>query len=104
MRVTFTIAAADLAGGCKVVALYTRELIARGHEAIVIAPAPRKPSWKWRIRSALLGDVTRLFPPKHQSHLELLGVPHKYLDTSRAIQASDVPDADVIVATWWETV
>jgi len=36
-------------------------------------------------------------------HIQLSGVPHKILERPRAIDASDVPDADIIIATWWET-
>lgn len=103
MRVTFTIASADMAGGCKVVSIYVRELIALGHEAIVISPPPRAVPLRSRLRSALRGNFSALIPPKHVSHLELLGVPHTYLDRYRPITAADVPDADVIIGTWWET-
>jgi len=36
-------------------------------------------------------------------HVANSGVPHKVLARKRAIVASDLPDADVVVATWWET-
>jgi len=103
MRVTFTIATADMSGGCKVVAIYARELIARGHDVLIVVPPRPQMLMRRRIRRALTGDFSHLFPEKPVSHLELIGVPHKYLERHRPIRSEDVPDADVIVATWWET-
>src|SRR2546428_6934540 len=37
------------------------------------------------------------------SHLDPLGVEVRYINSHRPVTAADVPDADVIVATWWET-
>jgi glycosyltransferase involved in cell wall biosynthesis len=37
------------------------------------------------------------------NHFDRLGVPVKMLRRHRTVEANDVPDADVIVATWWET-
>lgn len=103
MRITFIVATADLAGGCRVVAIHAKRLMARGHEVLVVT---RKPYWGTpyqRLRSAVHGDLTPLLPRRHLSHLELLDVPRRYVDERRPILATDVPDADVIVATWWET-
>ena len=38
-----------------------------------------------------------------KSHLEGLNLDHRVLDVYRPIVDADVPDADVVVATWWET-
>jgi glycosyltransferase involved in cell wall biosynthesis len=32
-----------------------------------------------------------------------IDVPHRQLDRRRAVMESDLPDADVVIATWWET-
>lgn len=104
MNVTFTLGNADMSGGCKVVAIYARELIARGHKVWVVAPPRAAVPIRRRVRNALHGDFRDLFPEKQPpSHLEFLQIPHRILERHRPIRADDVPDADVIVATWWET-
>lgn len=103
MRITFVVASADLAGGCRVVGIYARRLIDRGHDVLVVTRKPWRGGMRDRVRGALRGDPTRLLPRRHVSHLELLDVPRHYVDRHRPILAQDVPDADVIVATWWET-
>jgi glycosyltransferase involved in cell wall biosynthesis len=38
-----------------------------------------------------------------KSHLDGLGLDHRVLDAWRPLSDADVPDSDVVVATWWET-
>jgi len=40
---------------------------------------------------------------RHPSQLDGSGLDHSVLDRWRPVADTDVPDADVIVATWWET-
>ena len=43
-------------------------------------------------------------PPENQpSFFDNLPVEHKIIDRYRPVEDKDVPDADVVVATWWET-
>ena len=44
-------------------------------------------------------------PPVNQvsSPFDDLGLEHRVLERSRAVRDRDVPEADVVVATWWET-
>ncbi len=44
-------------------------------------------------------------PPRRPkvTHFDRLAVSHRVIESARPIDDSDVPDADVIVATWWET-
>lgn len=94
-----------MAGGCKVVAIYAKRLQDLGHDVIVIAPNPH------RTRSGVRGLVNRvrakIGPPQptpdRTNHLELLGAPYRLLDDARPVEEQDVPDADVIIATWWQT-
>jgi len=104
MRITFVVATADLSGGCKVIAIHARLLRERGHEVLVVAPAPWQPSARQRLRSLVKGTpLPRPVPDYERSHFVSQGVPLQVLDTYRPVTAADVPDADVIVATWWET-
>ncbi|HVT88762.1 MAG TPA: glycosyltransferase family 4 protein [Tepidisphaeraceae bacterium] len=37
------------------------------------------------------------------SHLDGLGLDWRVLDQNRPVRDSDIPDADLVIATWWET-
>jgi glycosyltransferase involved in cell wall biosynthesis len=103
MRVTFVLSRADLSGGVRVVSIYARRLLDRGHEVVVISRPPRIPTLREAARSLLARRPMPSDTRKSGSHLDGLGVEHRIIDTHRPITADDVPDADVVVATWWET-
>lgn len=106
MRITFLTPADNLTGGSRVVAVHARKLVERGHDVTVVSCAPD------RLRpGALLRALARrdwaaigshVSPPP--GHVALSGVPHKVLKRPGPIRAGDLEDADIVVATWWETV
>ena len=102
MKITFITPFAGLAGGIRVVAMYAQELKQRGHTVAVVS-APRDiPSTKQKIKSFLKGQG---WPRKQKdpSHLDGLDIDHTVIDKYRPIENDDVPDADVVIATFWET-
>jgi len=105
MRITFLMPADNLTGGNRVVAIYAQQLAARGHEVRVISCAPDRLSLRDTARAVLQRDWSRLrqHGASQPGHIALSGVSHKVLERPRAISAADVPDADIIIATWWET-
>ncbi|MDB5330485.1 MAG: glycosyl transferase group 1 [Phycisphaerales bacterium] len=103
MRVTFVLARADLSGGVRVVSIYAQRLLDRGHEVVVVSRPPRIPSLREAARSIITRRPLPSDTRKVASHLDGLGVEHRIIDVHRPITARDVPDADVVVATWWET-
>jgi glycosyltransferase involved in cell wall biosynthesis len=101
MRITFVCPAFDLSGGQRVIATYAERLRRRGHQVVVVAPPPVRPSAR-----AVLRSLLRLRRPGHHpsgSHFDGLVVERRILDRPRPVTAADLPDADVVVATWWET-
>lgn len=105
MRWTFLMPPDDLTGGNRVVATYARCLQNLGHEVLVVSSAPDKPTLRKWISTLLRGrwkNLTNMIKPI-PGHVANSGVPHKILPTKRPINSSDLPDADVVVATWWET-
>jgi len=102
MKITFVCPPLNMTGGIRVVAIHAQYLQSFGHEVLVVAP-PRPA----RGHLADLRRRLRLPPvamrPQPPSHMDGTGVPTRILDRPRKVLASDVPDADVIVATWWET-
>lgn len=103
MKITFVLPYASLAGGIRVVATYAKKLTERGHEITVVSQ-PRKKTPPFR-------QFIRTFRRKHPVNkvqtstplLDFLGDQHIILDCPRPVTAHDVPDADIVVATWWET-
>lgn len=102
MRITFILPVAGVNGGTRVIAIYARLLMARGHEVFIV-------SQPWVGSKGLRASLKRAIrkscanPPDASSLLGFLGPKHKILDRQRPPVAADMPDADIIVATWWET-
>lgn len=89
-----------IGGGTLVVAQYARELRALGHQVTVCAP---------RQRAAKLRDVLR---GRSRFHLGTDGAKDHFADMLDAlrvlpaavpVRARDLPDADFLISTWWET-
>ena len=103
MRITFILPTADMSGGTRVVAIYARALAARGHSVVIVCPPPQSIPVRSKIRSALTGNGWPQDPTIAKSHLNGIDVPLRTLDRVRPVGDADVPDADVVIATWWET-
>lgn len=102
MRVTFVLPFAGLTGGVRVVATYARALHERGHEVTVISTAAQAPrGFMYHLR-VLLGRRRRWEPPARTPLLDFLGERHVVTPLEQ-IGVADVPDGDVVIATWWET-
>lgn len=98
MKITFVVPDySRVAGGMRVIAEHARRLRRRGHEVVVVATPGGKPSMVRRIFDSLRGRK----PAKgffEDGEMEL-----RLLDRFRPVTDADVPDADVVVATWWRT-
>src|SRR3954468_9941208 len=101
MRITFILPFAGTAGGTRVVATYADRLHKRGHEVVVVSTPKRDPGFGAKLRSLMRGSGW----PKRTgpSHFDHVHVDHRVIDRFRPITDADVPDADVVIATWWET-
>jgi glycosyltransferase involved in cell wall biosynthesis len=99
MRVTFVLPFAGLQGGTRVLAIYAEGLRKRGHEVVVVS-TPFTMPLRRKVKSLLLG---RGWPESKGSHFEGIDVAHRVLDKERPVVDADVPDADVVVATYYPT-
>ena len=93
----------NLSGGVRVVAIYAEKLKARGHDVTIITRRHRRPTLKQQIKSILKGRGIIADPNTLPTHLDRTPVTVKTIDECRPITDSDVPDGDVVIATWWET-
>jgi glycosyltransferase involved in cell wall biosynthesis len=93
-------ASAGVGGGNLVVAEHARRLMRLGHHVQVVS-VPTKPGpLRERLRSWTRSAGKRAPAP---SVFDDCGIEHRVLDRWRPVEGRDVPDADVVVATWWET-
>ena len=98
----------SLTGGFRVIAGYADRLQSRGYDVAIVAPggAPRKPRTLFeRIRRRL----RRLLKPATKPAVverPFLKNPDVRIDIApgkNALSSEDMPQADVLIATWWET-
>jgi glycosyltransferase involved in cell wall biosynthesis len=103
MKINFVLAGADMSGGVRVVAEFAKELQRRGHDVTVFStPYPQPPLSK-KIKNALRALPQPQPGGRRASHLDQSGVRHNMIESDRPISAADLPDADVVMATWWRT-
>lgn len=100
MKITFVLPFAGLQGGIRVLAIYADRLVRRGHEVVVIS-TPRSVSTKSRVKSFLFGRGWRTH--MEPSYFDSVKVEHRILSQVRPVVDTDVPDADVVVATYYTT-
>ncbi|MBE0414690.1 glycosyltransferase family 4 protein [Yoonia sp.] len=101
MKITFICPVFGLNGGHRVVATYARHLQARGHEVTIVSQAARPPSFRAKVKDIL--GWQRL---KAKTMMPLTGAlqdRHIVISPPGPPAAEDIPDADIIIATWWET-
>jgi len=92
MKVTFVVPPDELTGGMRVIVIYAEHLQRRGHEVKVVSLAPRR-TRHLRVlpgrRRPVRGFLARSTCDVHT------------LDKCRPVKDVDLPDADVVIATWW---
>jgi len=103
MRITFVLPTVAMTGGIKVIVIYAQKLMQNGHIVKLVSPPPSSTPFRAKIRSLLTGRGWPVDAKSHPSQFDGAGLDHTILDRWRAVADDDVPDADVVVATWWET-
>lgn len=105
MRITFLTPPFAVCGGHRVIASHAHELALLGNEVTVVSqPLLRNRSWLERLTGSRRANGS----PAHEQDggvLFPLGtkVRHLVIESERPIAETDLPDADAVVATWWET-
>lgn len=85
------------------VAIHAEALSRLGHQILIAYRAAPAPSVKSKIKSLLRGRGWPKVRADEPSHLDGLAIETRVLPAGRPIGGADLPDADVVVATWWET-
>lgn len=100
LRVSFITGPLDLSGGAKVIMIYAGELAKRGHAVTIVSvPHPAQPL-KDKVKSLVRGNG---WPSPGKPFEAGPGIRHTTLDVWRPVTDVDIPDADVVIATWWRT-
>tara|TARA_R110001599_G_scaffold85607_1_gene229645 strand:+ start:22804 stop:23907 length:1104 start_codon:yes stop_codon:yes gene_type:complete len=103
LRVTFVLPELNLTGGVRVVGIYAQLLADRGHKVNVLYPAQKRKSFKQKVKfflKYLLGKppVKMTCPYFDHQKSEMYELPfHENLDVE------DIPDAEIVIATFWST-
>lgn len=103
MRITFITTPPALTGGYRTIAIYAGRLRDRGHEVRVVAQLARSPTAREILRSL---RRLRRWPRSHvpcTTYLDRVGIVPRYVPPPGPLTDADVPDGDVVIATWWET-
>lgn len=103
MQITFISPTVNFGGGTRVIVIYAQQLSRMGHTVRIISPPPKAIQNIQKLKSWLKGSGWPHIPSKPRSHLDGSGVDHHFLDRWRPVVDDDVPDGDVVIATWWET-
>ena len=104
MRITFVLPTADIGGGIRVVATYARLLAKKGTLSRLLSQPPKRFPCVESSSVANL-DAAGLNRPAAEERDPISGprLDHRVLDRRRPVTDDDIPDGDVVVATWWET-
>ncbi|MBI1335755.1 MAG: glycosyltransferase [Phycisphaera sp.] len=103
MRITFVFQHAGISGGVRVAASIAEELRLRGHEVTAVSTPLPGLSFRQKFRTFMRDRKWPRLVDQGRSYFDSTGVDHRVLETFRPITDADLPDADAIVATWWET-
>lgn len=103
MRLTFLSPLPNLFGGQRVIAEYAKHLSNRGHEVLIVcASGKQRPSFQSRLKRTLLNRQDSK-PASSSTHYDNYRVPFRVIEHASSVSNSDLPDADVLVATFWKT-
>lgn len=92
-----------MGGGTKVLHIYADMLTRLGHDVLVVSVPESKPTIYEQVKHLLKHFRFKKDDNPTLSFFDDSIAKHKIIDQYRPIEDDDVPDADIIIATWWET-
>lgn len=101
LRITIVLPFAGMFGGIRVALTYALRLREMGHSVTVVAQPRARIGWKRKIKQLLKREKRHLMPL--HPLVKDLGADFHLLETTRPVVDGDIPDGDVVIATWWET-
>ncbi len=102
MKITFIVPSLNLSGGLRVVAKYA-ELFSESHQVTIVSPSAPKPTFKQQIKTLLSWNGYTFNSGFNDSYFRNADYQIKLIDGVETITDKHVPDADVVIATFWTT-
>ncbi len=97
MKITIVSPIPDMTGGCRVLAIYADCFVRFGHEVTIVTnKSAARRSW------SPFASRKQNRPVEPPSHFDRLALAVQRVGEGR-VAAAQVPDADAVIATWWET-
>ena len=103
MKITFITPNLNLTGGLRVVAIYAKLLTERGHLVTIVSSRKSVFGFWQKAKFLLKGKKYSHKPTFDDTFFKNAPFQIKVLDSNRAVNQSDVPDADIIISTFWST-
>jgi glycosyltransferase involved in cell wall biosynthesis len=103
MRITFVTPAPSLSGGYRTVAIHADQLRRRGHEVQIVARRFPRPSARTRLRAIVKEGRWLKRSKPNTTYLDEVQISPYYIASNHLLTDRDLPDADAVIATWWET-
>lgn len=103
MNITFVLPTLNLTGGVRVVSIYARLLSQRGHDVTVISPNRKLPTFKERFKGWVNWKGYQFRDVFDSTYFNDIDFELKLLDSYRPVESQDVPDSDIVIATFWNT-
>jgi len=103
MKITFVVPTLNLTGGLRVISIYAKLLSEKGHQVTVVSPNKMVPSLKQKIKSVFHWKGYTFKSNFNGSFFDGAVYKLNVLDTYRPVTENDVPDADIVIATFWNT-
>ena len=102
LKISFVIYRPNLSGGARVTAKHAQMLKQAGHDVTVTGLGKARPSIREHIRALKKGRIAR-DTLAYDQHFKDVGIEVKTIDYKDKIDAHDLPDADIVIATFWRT-
>lgn len=104
LNITFVCPPEELTGGQRVVAIYADRLTRRGHNVVFVTLEHRPPSLRERVRAFIKRGIFVGSDDNNKlSFLDGKRFAVRRIAHAGPLTDRDLPDADVLIATWWET-
>ena len=92
-----------LSGGFRIVAGYADRLCQRGHQVTLLAPGGGAGSPIEALRKKVRSWFAQPSSAPERPFLQKSDVKIEIVAGKEKLSSEDIPDADIVVATWWET-
>ncbi len=103
MKISWILPPVNMSGGIKVIGIYASLFKACGHEVTFITRPNIKPSFKNKLSLLLKQGKYTHYQEVSPNHLTKLNINTLCLPTCRSPTDEDVPDGDIVIATYWTT-